>query len=77
MPKLLSRGPHEELTDEQKAQLDAIREQVEAGTLTEEQARAQMEELGFEPHGGRGHHGRGGHGGPHGGDFQSTRWNCR
>ncbi|WP_281657866.1 hypothetical protein [Halobacillus sp. Cin3] len=37
-----------DLTEEQRTQLDEIREQVESGELTEEEAQAQLEELGIE-----------------------------
>lgn len=37
-----------ELTEEQRTQLDEIREQVESGELTEEEAQAQLEELGID-----------------------------
>ncbi|MGD6830924.1 hypothetical protein ACQCT5_02085 [Sutcliffiella halmapala] len=45
-----------ELDEETKAQVDAIKAQVEAGEITEEEAKAQLEELGIKPRHHRGKH---------------------
>ena len=48
--KILSRRLYQELSDEQKLQLNAIREQVKAGILTKEEAREMLKELGLKQH---------------------------
>lgn len=45
-----------ELDEETKAQVDAFRAQVESGEITEEEAKAKLEELGIKPRHHRGKH---------------------
>jgi hypothetical protein len=62
LPERPKGGFLDNLSDEQKTKLEKIRKQVEAGELTKEEAKEQLDELGIDfPHHKGGHHFRGEH----------------